>query len=100
MRSIALFALSAFFFGLAPPVSHAKQARQRCPASAFKASTAIWPLGALHTGETRTARHPCGKMITCVGGSFQPKVLRRCHWDWPMRKRVASFEPTAALGRE
>ncbi len=78
MRAIAFLFLAAAMIALAPSGGHAKS----CPANAFKASAAIWPFGAIETGETRTGTHPCGRQMTCVGGKFgPPKILRRCHWD-------------------
>jgi hypothetical protein len=77
MRTILVSALAGFTL-LTSSASYA----DNCPASAFKASTAIWKFGDIPTGQTRTARHPCGKQITCVGGKFNnPKILRQCHWD-------------------
>ena len=78
MRYTAFLILAASIVLLTPSIGHAK--RRRCPASAFKASTAVWKFGDFRTGETKTARHPCGRMITCTGGSYQPRVLRQCHW--------------------
>ena len=46
-----------------------------CPSSAFRASTAIWKFGDIPPGQTRTARHPCGKQITCVGGKINPPAV-------------------------
>jgi hypothetical protein len=66
------------FVAFTPSAGHAQA--QKCPASAFKASTAIRPFGALKPGETKTGWHPCGKQITCIGGNFHPKILRQCHW--------------------
>jgi hypothetical protein len=79
MRAITILASAlAGFVLLASSASYAG----KCPASAFKASTAIWKFGDIPTGQTRTARHPCGRQITCVGGKFNnPKILRQCHWD-------------------
>ena len=74
---LAMLGAIAVVVALVPSAGYAAD----CPADAFKASMAIWPLGAIKTGQTKTARHPCGRQITCVGGSFQPKTLRTCHWD-------------------
>jgi hypothetical protein len=59
----------------------AANAANRCPADPFKASKAIWNWGDLRTGETKTAKHPCGRQMTCIGGRFDPLVRRSCHWD-------------------
>lgn len=71
------FLLTIVAFLLAPSVGHAMQ----CPADPFKASKAIWNWGDLQTGETKTARHPCGRLMTCTGGRFEPLVRRSCHWN-------------------
>jgi hypothetical protein len=77
MRLALMFAVTCAFVVAASP-GHAAS----CPSNAFRASTAIWKFGDIPTGQTRTARHPCGKQITCVGGKINPpKILRRCHWD-------------------
>ncbi len=52
-----------------------------CPADPYKASQAIWPLGALGWRQSATAMHPCGRKITCIGGRFDPDIKRSCHWD-------------------
>ena len=51
-----------------------------CPADPFKASKTVWNWGILKTGQQATAVHPCGRKITCIGGSFQPDIKRSCHW--------------------
>ena len=53
----------------------------KCPADPFKASKTVWNWGILKTGQQATAMHPCGRKITCIGGSFQPDIKRSCHWD-------------------
>ncbi len=61
---------------LAPCACYAAQ----CPADPYKASQTIWPLGVLTKGQEKTAVHPCGRKITCIGGRFDPDVKRSCHW--------------------
>jgi hypothetical protein len=63
--------------GLAPSLTYAGA----CPANALKASQTIWGFGALTPDRPATARHPCGKEITCYGGKFPPhEQARRCYW--------------------
>jgi hypothetical protein len=69
--------LIIFALLLVPSAGHAAQ----CPADPFKASKAIWNWGDLQTGETKTAKHPCGRQMTCTGGRFDPLIKRSCHWD-------------------
>ena len=80
MRTLAVLLGSVFLSVVMTYASFA--ATDKCPASALKASTAVWSFGALHIGETRTAQHPCGRQITCTAGKFgPPKELRQCHWN-------------------
>ena len=74
IRGGVLLVIAAF---LSIPAAHAS----RCPADPFSASKAIWNWGDLQTGETKTAKHPCGRQMTCTGGKFNPVVRRTCHWD-------------------
>ena len=74
IRRGMLLVIAAF---LSIPAAHASQ----CPADPFTASKAIWNWGDLLTGETKTAKHPCGRQMTCTGGKFNPVVRRTCHWD-------------------
>ena len=53
----------------------------KCPADPYMASKTIWNWGILKTGQLATGTHPCGRKITCIGGSFQPLIKRSCHWD-------------------
>jgi hypothetical protein len=53
---------------------------QKCPANANEASSAVWPKGAIRTGKTVTGKHPCGRRITCVGGSQNARGSRSCRW--------------------
>ena len=77
MRPILIVLIMALAGALAPSAGHARS----CPASALKASTAVWPFNALVTGQTKSAMHPCGRQITCTGGKWgPPQVLRQCHW--------------------
>jgi hypothetical protein len=78
MRTVMFGILVASIAVLAPTAVYA----QRCPADPFKASTAIWKWGDIQTGQMKSARHPCGKQITCIGGRFEPTLVRRqCHWN-------------------
>ena len=51
-----------------------------CPASALKASTAIWQSGSIAKGTVRNGTHPCGKKMTCVGGNENTNAKRSCSW--------------------
>jgi hypothetical protein len=68
-------------FALTASLASAPAYAATCPANALKASTAIWAFGDIRYGQTKTAQHPCGRTITCNGGSFEPKVLRHCRWE-------------------
>jgi len=74
MSSRALLLIVVILF-LAPSAGYAKE----CPADPYKASQTIWPLGVLTMGQEKTAMHPCGRKITCIGGRFDPDVKRSCH---------------------
>jgi hypothetical protein len=51
-----------------------------CPADAAKASYAIWYEGKLQMNVEATGTHPCGRQMTCTGGSVKRRVQRICHW--------------------
>jgi hypothetical protein len=56
-------------------------AQERCPDDANKASLAVWPGGAVRTGRTVTAKHPCGRQLSCVGGrQGSSGIPRNCRW--------------------
>ena len=72
-----LIPLAAAFTILA--ASSAVQAKG-CPANARNASLALWPGGTIPTGQTVTGTHPCGRSLTCTGGSPGNFASRHCHW--------------------
>jgi hypothetical protein len=51
-----------------------------CPANARTASLALWAGGTIPTAKTVTGTHPCGRQLTCVGGTPGNFASRRCHW--------------------
>jgi hypothetical protein len=53
---------------------------QKCPVNANDASRSIWGSGSIGTGKTVTAMHPCGRQITCRGGSLRGRGARDCRW--------------------
>jgi hypothetical protein len=76
-KMFARASLLIVILGLAPSLTYAGA----CPANALKASQTIWGFGALTPDRPATARHPCGKEITCYGGKFPPhEQARRCYW--------------------
>jgi hypothetical protein len=74
----ASFAFAAIF---AASFSYSAHAALSCPANATQASTAVWPDGKLPTGQTFTRMHPCGRQITCTGGSIADGTKRKCSWQ-------------------
>jgi hypothetical protein len=57
---------------------------QSCPANATQASLAIWRDGQLPSGQTFTRMHPCGRAMTCAGGTPGGAAAggknRKCAW--------------------
>ena len=51
-----------------------------CPADATRASYSLWPGGAIKSGATASAKHPCGRNIQCSGGSSVGSKTRSCKW--------------------
>lgn len=51
-----------------------------CPADAAKASYAIWYEGQLKMNVEATGTHPCGRQMTCTGGSVKRRAQRICRW--------------------
>jgi hypothetical protein len=51
-----------------------------CPTDAAKASYAIWYAGQLTMKVEATGTHPCGRQMTCTGGSTKRRVERICRW--------------------
>ena len=51
-----------------------------CPRDATKASLAIFPAGSIKTGQTATAKHPCGRQLQCSGGLTPGSRSRSCRW--------------------
>jgi hypothetical protein len=51
-----------------------------CPGNVAKASYAIWYVGQLKMNVEETGTHPCGRQMTCTGGSVKRRVQRICHW--------------------
>ena len=51
-----------------------------CPADPRSASLVLWPGGTIRTGRTVTGTHPCGRVLTCVGGIPGNFASRQCHW--------------------
>jgi len=75
---VVLFAFMVIF---AAVLSQPPEAALSCPANAAQASTAIWPDGKLPTGQTFTGTHPCGRPMTCTGGSIAAGTMRKCTWQ-------------------
>jgi hypothetical protein len=55
-------------------------AQKGCPADAAAASVAVWPTGSIRSGMSVTGAHPCGRRITCTGGSRNSPGTRQCRW--------------------
>jgi hypothetical protein len=53
---------------------------QNCPADASKASRTLWASGSISTGKSVSGMHPCGRRITCTGGTSSGRGSRNCHW--------------------
>ncbi len=54
---------------------------KECPANPRNASLALWPGGTIPTGQTVAGTHPCGRKLTCTGGTPGNFASRQCHWD-------------------
>jgi hypothetical protein len=52
----------------------------KCPANATEASRVIWRDRSIPHDQMRSAVHPCGKRITCSGGSSTRNTKRSCSW--------------------
>ena len=68
----AMFLLLGFLPGAAQAAS--------CPLDAAKASYSIWYEDQLKMNVEATGTHPCGRQMTCAGGSVKRRVQRICHW--------------------
>jgi hypothetical protein len=68
--------LAAALLGLSAGVAQAAS----CPTDAAKASYAIWYKGQLQMKVEATGMHPCGRQMTCTGGSVKRRVERICRW--------------------
>jgi len=75
LAAIALAAAAAIF-----AVSSAVEAKGR-PVNPRNASLALWAGGTIPTGKTVTGTHPCGRQLTCIGGTPGNFSSRECHWE-------------------
>jgi hypothetical protein len=75
MRALTLVSIFIVSFSTAP--AHAQKS---CPNDATAASTALWGTGTIKTGESVTGTHPCGRRISCIGGTPNAPKSRRCRW--------------------
>jgi hypothetical protein len=51
-----------------------------CPADPAKSSYSIWKAGELQMNVEATGTHPCGRPMSCTGGSVKRQVRRICRW--------------------
>ncbi|MBI1384580.1 MAG: hypothetical protein GC150_06695 [Rhizobiales bacterium] len=51
-----------------------------CPANATAASLSVWGRGSISTGDSVSGRHPCGRRLSCTGGSTRTGRPRTCSW--------------------
>ena len=75
MKASLLAALAVSTIIMAAPARAAN-----CPADPEKASFAIWNAGELKMNVEATGTHPCGRQMTCSGGSVKRQVKRICRW--------------------
>ena len=73
-------ALGALFVGALMCSDVADAVARSCPADATKASYSLWPGGAIKSGATASAKHPCGRQLQCSGGSSAGSNTRSCKW--------------------
>ena len=78
MRAVLYATLATVaFFMLVPSPAQSKN----CPANANKASMALWSVGSIPNGASRSGTHPCGRKIACTGGSGGGAPgTRKCRW--------------------
>lgn len=75
MRVRALFII---FTAAAVALPSIEANAKSCLLDAAKASEAVWPKGVLKDGRTLTGRHPCGKLLRCIGDTRRGG--RTCKW--------------------
>jgi len=75
MRLTLFAAMTAFLAVIASQANAAS-----CPADPERASYAIWKVGELKMKVEATGKHPCGREMTCTGGSVKRQVKRICRW--------------------
>lgn len=66
---------------IAPDTQKPADRWANCPADVFKAGQDIWPAGSIRTGQRKTAQHPCGRRVTCIGGTLGGGRQRTCNWN-------------------
>jgi hypothetical protein len=76
MKLLLLRVAMSLLLGLSAGAAQAAS----CPADAAKASYAIWYAGQLTMKVEATGTHPCGRQMTCTGGSTKRRVERICRW--------------------
>ncbi|MEZ5844070.1 MAG: hypothetical protein R3D27_10130 [Hyphomicrobiaceae bacterium] len=75
MRHAAIVAFVATLLAASPAL-----AQKKCPASALKASGALWGVGEIRNNQVVSAMHPCGRRIVCRGGNTKTGKKRSCRW--------------------
>jgi len=74
MFAMLKLVLASFAILAVPSVSYAAQ----CPADATTYSLSVWPAHTIPHHQSRSAMQPCGKRLTCDGGS--KSTPRTCSW--------------------
>ena len=81
MRALTCLAVATGLLAGATTAAFAQGSQKSaCPSSASQASQQVWPEGSISRGQTMTATHPCGRQLSCSGGSSQQGNRRQCKW--------------------